>query len=62
METIYSLLVLINEHARMNNEDEMHAEIQKADSILKKIGMEIVRDEDHQCYTVGVTEYIQEPY
>lgn len=60
MEQYYELLVQINEYARMNQEDEMHAAISELDDRLSKFQMEVVRDDDHECYTIGIIEYIRE--
>jgi hypothetical protein len=45
MEQYYTLLVQINEYARMNDEDRMHATISEL-------------DDGHVCCTIGITEYI----
>lgn len=59
MEQYYALLVQINEYIRMNDEDRMYAAISELDDRLSRFQMEVVRDDDHSCYTIGITEYIQ---
>jgi len=58
METYYSLLVLVNEYARINDEDQMVVAIDTLNERLRPYQMEVVRDDEHSCYTIGITEYI----
>lgn len=60
-EQAFKLLVQLNEYARVDDENNMYITQTVLDNLLRPMQMESVRDEEHRCYTLGITEYIQEP-
>lgn len=58
-EKVFELLVRLNEYARVDDEKNMYITQIVLDNLLRPIQMESIRDEEHKCYTIGITEYIQ---